>query len=286
MTNRRFFTKRRKDHVKDFLTHIVLIILIFIINIPIFSMVGTALKTEEEAISTTTLFPEWGHWSLENIITVLSRTVFPQNLLNSGIVAVIVTLVCIIVASSAGYAISRFHTRFFKAFGTLLLLLQIFPTVLLLLPLFILFSNFGITNSLLSLILCYTTMNLAFSTWMMSGFFDTIPTELEEAGMVDGCSQFQAFRRLILPVSLPGVATVGIFTFINAWNEYTIASIMIKKAELRTMTLGLQQFVQEYTSDWALLMAASTIAMIPTLLGLIFAQKYLVKGMTAGAVKG
>lgn len=281
-----FWTKRTKERIQNILTHLVLIVLIFLINIPILSMVGTALKPKDEAISTTSLFPAWGHASLENIITVLSRTVFPQNLLNSGIVAITVTIACILVAASAGYAISRFHTRFFQAFGTLLLLLQIFPSVLLLLPLFILFSNLGITNSLLSLILCYTTMNLAFSTWMMSGFFDTIPVELEEAGMVDGCSQFQAFFRLVVPVSLPGVATVGIFTFINAWNEYTVASIMIKRAELRTMTLGLQQFVQEYTSDWALLMAASTIAMIPTLLGLIFAQKYLVKGMTAGAVKG
>lgn len=276
----------RKDNIKGFATHITLIAMIFLINIPILSMMGTAFKSTEEAITTTSLFPAWGHWTLKSFISVFKFTTFPANLLNSGIVACSVTLVCVMIASMAGYAISRFKSRFFRGYATLLLLLQIFPSVLLILPLFILFSTLGLTNTLYSLIICYTTSNLAFSIWMMSGFFDTIPVEMEEAGMVDGCNQFQTFYRLVLPLSMPGVSTVGIFAFINAWNEYTMASILIKKASLRTMTLGLQQFVQQYTSDWALLMAASTIAMVPTLFGLVFAQKYLVQGMTAGAVKG
>lgn len=276
----------KNDTLKDILTHLSLIVLIFLINIPILSMVGTAFKTTGEAIASSSLFPAAGHWSVQSFVAVFSATSFPRNLLNSGLVALGVTLVCMLVASMSGYAVSRFHNRFFRGFATLLLLLQIFPSVLLILPLFIFFSKLGLTNTLWALIICYTTSNLAFSIWMMSSFFDSIPIEMEEAGMVDGCTQFQTYFRLVLPLSMPGVSTVGIFAFINAWNEYTMASILIKKASLRTMTLGLQQFVQEYTSDWALLMAASTIAMVPTLFALVFAQKYLVQGMTAGAVKG
>jgi multiple sugar transport system permease protein len=276
----------RKGLGKDLSTHAALITLIFFINIPILSMIGTALKPTSEAISTISLFPAPGHWSIESFITVLGGTTFSKNLFNSLIVSSAVTMVCVLISALSGYAISRFSTPFFRAFATLLLLLQIFPSVLLLLPLFIIFSRLKLTNTLWSLIICYTTSNLAFSTWMMRSFFDSIPIEMEEAGMVDGCTQFQAWHKLVLPLSMPGVSTVGIFAFINSWNEYTMASIFIKKTSLQTMTLGLQQFVQEYTSDWALLMAASTIAMLPTLFALVFAQKYLVQGMTAGAVKG
>jgi ABC-type glycerol-3-phosphate transport system permease component len=165
-------------------------------------------------------------------------------------------------------------------------MLQIFPSVLLLLPLFILFSSLNLNNTLYCLILAYTATNLAFSTWMMSGFFDSVPKELEEAGMVDGCTRFQTYYRIILPTSLPGIATVGIFTFINAWNEYTLASVLVQRKTIQTMTVGLQKFVEEFTTDWAALMAASSLAIIPTLVVLIVAQKYLIQGMTAGAVKG
>lgn len=281
------YRRNGKALVVSVATHLTLIILVLFINLPILSMVGTAFKSLAEALSTTSLLPAPGHWSFENFDTVLRFSEFPKNLLNTLIVSGSVTIVCITIGSMAGYAISRFHkVRFFRLFATTLLLLQIFPGVLLLLPLFIIFSKLGLTNNLIGLVICYTTMNLAFSIWMMYSFFDTIPVELEEAGLVDGCTQFQTFYRLVLPVSLPGVATIGIFAFINSWNEYTMASILIKKPEFRTMTLGLQQFVQQFSSDWARLMAASTVAIIPTIIGLLFAQKYLEKGMTAGAVKG
>lgn len=287
MNMRTYRRRRPRKVVGSLLTHLVLILLVLVINLPILSMIGTAFKPLGEAISTTSLLPRPGHWSLENFVTVLRFSDFPRNLLNSLIVSVSVALICIIIASMSGYAISRFRRlRFFRWYATVLLILQIFPSVLLLLPLFIIFSRLGLTNSLVGLVICYTTLNLAFSIWMMSSFFDTIPLEIEDAGYVDGCTQFQTFYRLVLPVSLPGVATVGIFAFINAWNEYTMASILIKKPDYRTMTLGLQQFVQQFSSDWARLMAASTIAIIPTLVMLLFAQKYLESGMSAGSVKG
>jgi ABC-type glycerol-3-phosphate transport system permease component len=272
--------------IKDTTTHITLTILVFCLNLPFFSMLGTAMKGRTKALSTISLFPKPNEIDFSAFQSVLFHTNFPINIRNSLIVAFTVMLSCIVIASMAGYAISRFRGKFFNGYSTMLLLLQIFPGVLLLLPLFIMFTNLRLANTLYCLMLSYTTMNLAFSTWMMRGFFDSIPKELEEAGMVDGCTRFQAFYRVVLPLSLPGVSTIAIFTFINAWNEYMIASILVKKNDLQTMTLGLQKFVQQFTSDWSTLMAASSIAIVPTLIGLIIAQKYLIEGMTAGAVKG
>jgi len=129
-------------------------------------------------------------------------------------------------------------------------------------------------------------MNLAFSIWMLKGFFDTLPQELEQAAMVDGCTRFGAWLRIVIPISLPGIGTVAIFTFINSWNEYTLASIFLRRDEVQTMTVGLQKFVLQFSSDWPLLMSASAMATLPTIIFLIFAQKLLIQGMTAGAVKG
>jgi ABC-type glycerol-3-phosphate transport system permease component len=274
------------NKIVDFATHICIIALIFLVNLPTISMAGTALKGRSKALSDISLFPSPANWDFSAFKAVLFFTDFPLNLFNSLRVAFTVTLICIVIASMTGYTLSRFRGRFFSVYGTLLLILQIFPSVLLLLPLFVLFSRLKLTNTLYSLMLAYTAMNLAFSTWMMSGFFDSIPKELEESGMVDGCTRFQTFYKIILPISLPGIATVGIFTFINAWNEYTLASVLVQKKAMQTMTVGLQKFVQQFTSDWATLMAASSLAIIPTVIVLIVAQKYLIQGMTAGAVKG
>jgi ABC-type glycerol-3-phosphate transport system permease component len=279
-------TKEIRNKIEDFFTHICLIVFGFFLNLPVISMLGTALKGRNGALRDISLIPFPAKWDFSAFKVVLFYSNFPKNLYNSLCVAILVTSICITIASLTGYAISRFRGRVFKLYGTLLLILQIFPGVLLLLPLFILFSNMKLNNTLYCLVLAYTATNLAFSTWMMSGFFDSIPKELEEAGMVDGCTRFQTYYRIILPTSLPGIATVGIFTFINSWNEYTLASVLVQKQAMQTMTVGLQVFVQQFTSDWATLIAASSLAVFPTLIILFVAQKYLIQGMTAGAVKG
>ena len=188
----------------------------------------------------------------------------------------------------AGYALSRFthKIRVFGLYSRLLIVLQMFPIILLLIPLFIIFKSIGILNTRLPAILIYITITLPFSIWLMTGFFDGIPVELEEAGIIDGCSQFQSFYLLVLPVSSPGVAAIAIFSFIFCWNEYLLASIFLKQDSLRTLPIGLQTFIQQYTSAWGSLMAASTLTIIPTVIFLIFMQKYIVQGLTAGAVKG
>jgi ABC-type glycerol-3-phosphate transport system permease component len=270
--------------IKDILTYIGLAIIVIIVDFPFFQMVSVSFKTRAEALGTTGFFPQ--HISIDNIVRVWMQTDFPHNILNSVIVAVSTTICCIIIAVIAGYALSRFRGKVFSGYAVLLLMLQLFPAILLLIPLFVILTSMGLVDTLLGCILTYTTTNLAFSIWMVKGFMDSIPFDLEEAGMIDGCTQFTAFLRLIIPISMPGISTVGIFTFINSWSEYTLASILLRSDRNITLTLGLQKFVLQFTADWPALMTASSIATIPTILFLVFAQKYLIRGMSAGAVKG
>jgi ABC-type glycerol-3-phosphate transport system permease component len=273
-----------KKRFKNILTYAALILIVLFVDLPFFQMLSVAFKGRQEALSSTKFFPERIKW--DNIALVWGRTDFSRNIMNSVIVAVSSTLCCIIIAVIAGYALSRFRGKVFSGYAILLLLLQLFPTILLLIPLFVIYTSLGLVDTLFACILAYTTGNLAFSIWMIKGFMDTIPFDLEEAGMIDGCTQFSAFLRLIIPISMPGISTVGIFTFINSWGEYTLASILLRSDHNITLTLGLQKFVLQFTSDWPSLMTAASIATIPTILFLVFAQKYLIRGMSAGAVKG
>ncbi len=277
-------TRKQRKLYGNLITYLVLILLIFLINLPTISMVGTSLKAKDEALRTSSLFPRVPHF--ENLYNVVAKTAFGRNVINSLIVSTSVTLFCIAIASFAGYAISRFRGGVFSFYSTLLLMLQMFPLILLLIPLFIIFKTMRLIDTPFSVILAYTAWNLPFSIWMLKGFFDSIPFDLEESAMVDGCSQFISYWRIVLPISAPGISTVGIFTFVNSWNEYMLASIFLRRDEIKTITVGLEKFTQQYETDWAGLMSASTIATIPTLIFLLFAQKYLIQGLTAGAVKG
>ncbi|MDR2369986.1 MAG: carbohydrate ABC transporter permease [Treponema sp.] len=270
--------------VKDILTYLALVVIILIVDLPFLQMLSVSFKTRQEALGTTKFFPN--QLNLGSIKTVWLRTDFSRNIFNSIIVALSTTICCIVIAIIAGYALSRFRGKVFSGYAILLLLLQLFPSILLLIPLFVIFTSLNLVDTLFACILAYTTGNLAFSIWMVKGFMDSIPFDLEEAGMIDGCTQFKAFTKIIVPISMPGISTVGIFTFINSWGEYTLASILLRSDKNITLTLGLQKFVLQFTTDWPSLMTASSIATIPTILFLVFAQKYLIRGMSAGAVKG
>lgn len=280
-------SKNTQKKIINVVIYIIFAVLLFLLLLPLISMFGTAIKTHDAALMTTSLFPEkWQDFSLENFGYVMIKMKFGKNLLNSAIVSIVVTLACIFCAAPAGYAISRFKGPYFKFYSILLLLLQMFPIMLMLMPQYLIFTKLHITNSLLSIIISYTTGNLAFSIWLLKGFYDSIPLELEQAAMVDGCTKFRAFLTVVFPLTLPGIATVSVFTMLNAWNEYTVASVFLKKDAIMTMTLGLQKFVQQNGADWPSLMAAACIATVPAIVFVIFSQKYLIEGMTAGAVKG
>lgn len=282
--------KRPSNHIKGemrnkIISTGIILIIILTVNLPTISMFGTALKPRNIAMSDTRLIASPAEWSLESFAYVMQRDI-PASILNSLKVAVSVSVLIVLVSALAGYALARCRGGVFDFYSLLMLILQMFPTMLLLIPLFRIFSSLKLTNTPYSQILAYLAMNLPFSVWLLKGFFATIPFEMEEAAMIDGCSQFQAFARTVLPLSMPGVTTVAIFTFINCWNEYTLACIFIRDNTKFPLTLMLQQFVQQYSTDWCGMAAAAAIGTIPTLCFLMIAQKYLINGMTAGAVKG
>ena len=275
---------RKNSKLKKGLLFLLLAFLAFLVNIPNISMIGTALKPFGGYMSDTSLFPLKPDLSMIN--KVLFSTSFGQYLWNSVIIALAVVAFCVVFASCAGYALSRCRGKIFSGYIVFLLILQMFPLVLVLIPLFWIFKTLGLVDNQLSVAISYIAINLPFATWMLKGFFDSISIEIEEAAFIDGMGPAQSFLKIMLPLSLPGIATVAIFTFNNCWNEYMLASVFLRSNELQTMTIGLQMFQVQNNADWSTMMAASTIALIPSIIFLVFMQKYIVQGLTAGAVKG
>lgn len=275
-----------RKRVNQVLTMLALLVLMAVILLPVVFLVLTSFKPTEEIMLDNALIPK--HFTADNYVTVMTTTSFPIYIRNSLVVALTVALYATTFAAMAGYAVARYRRRCkpLDLFARLLLVLQMFPLVLSIIPLYRTFLNLDLIDKLPSLMLANGTFSLPFSIWLMSGFFEGIPIEMEEAGLIDGCSRWQIFWRLVLPLSKPGVASAAIFTFINSWNEYMIANIFVKSNGMRTLPLGLTMFIQQFTSEWGSLMAASTITLLPAALFLIFAQKYVVQGLTAGAVKG
>lgn len=261
-----------------------LLCLTFIINLPIITMVLNSFKTNTEILTSVTIFPR--KFTLNNYLFLHEKTDFWVFFKNSIIIAGTATIASIIIAALAGYALSRFKTLFITFYSRSLLMLQMFPLILVLIPLFVLFRNIGLMNTPYSVMLLYISTHLPFAIWMYKGFFDSISIEMEEAAWIDGCSRFQSFYRIVLPISGPGIAAVAIFSFLFSWNEYLIANVFLRKESLYTIPVGIQQFMQQYSTDWASLMTASTLAMLPPFIFFLFVQKYMVYAAVGSSVKG
>ncbi len=224
--------------------------------------------------------------TLEHYTFVIAHSAFPTFFKNSLIVAGSTAIAVTILASLAGYALSRFNFRAKYWIVALMLITQMFPLVMLVAPIFKMLSPLGLTNSLTGLVIVYTAFNVPFATFLMQSFFDGIPKDLEEAAMIDGATQFIAFRQIILPLTLPGIAATLGFVFTAAWSELLFALMLISGNDAATFPVGLLTFVSKFSVDFGQMMAAGILALIPACLFFLLIQRYLVQGLTAGAVKG
>jgi multiple sugar transport system permease protein len=224
--------------------------------------------------------------SLDHYAFVLEHSDFPKFFKNSVIVSAATAFIVTMLASLAGYALSRFTFRGKYWIVVLMLLTQMFPLVMLVAPIFKMLSPLGLTNSLGGLIIVYVAFNVPFATFLMQSFFDGIPKDLEEAAMIDGATRFRAFRQIILPLTLPGIAATLGFVFTAAWSELLFALMLISGADSSTFPVGLLTFVSKFSVDFGQMMAAGVLALIPACLFFLLIQRYLVQGLTAGAVKG
>ena len=232
----------------------------------------------------TRLFPS--ATTFENFSTVLFQTDFLSYFGNSLVVSLGTAFFTTLFAAGAGYAFSRFVFKGKRIIIGIMLITQMFPLLMIIAPIYKIVAQMGLLNSLTSLIIVYTAFNIPFATFLMQSFFDGIPTDLEDAAMMDGCSRFQALRKVVFPLSLPGLgATLG-FVFTAAWSELLFALMLISRNDAMTFPVGLLTFVSKFSVDWGQMMAAGVLALIPSCLFFIFIQRYLVQGLTSGAVKG
>ncbi|MFN8663739.1 MAG: carbohydrate ABC transporter permease [Thermomicrobiales bacterium] len=257
--------------------------------LPMLWMVSTSIKTEFAAIQQP---PTWipAEPTLNQYTTLLSPTSptgqqFLGYIRNSVIVSTATTILGLIVAVPAAYAFARFNFPGRDALFFSVLIRNMFPVVVFLIPLFILMKNLRLIDTYFSLILTYLTFGLPLSIWLLKGFYDNIPPELERAARIDGATRFQAFWKIILPLSAPGLVATAIYAFIQGWNEYVYARTFINSEQRMTMPVGLERFFTEYASNWPGLMAASFIMSVPVVVLFLVLQRHFVRALTEGAVK-
>lgn len=267
------------------LIYAAIILAAALILFPIFWMFSSSFKGPTELFARDlTLFPKVV--TLENYINVWFATPFPSYFWNSFYVASITTVITVVVSIYAAYPFARVEFRGKFAFGMTLLVVQMFPHIMLVVPLFMIIRNMGLFNTHAALIVAYTAFSLPFSIWMLRSFFAAIPVELEDAAAIDGASQVGTLHRIILPLAGPGIAAIAMFTFIRAWNEFLFALVFLQSQTLRTLPLGLASFQEEYTFRWDLLMAGASIVSLPVLFFFLLMQRFIVQGLLGGAVKG
>jgi multiple sugar transport system permease protein len=222
----------------------------------------------------------------DHYASVIAHSQFPLFFRNSVIVASATALFSTLVAAAAGYGFSRFQFRAKFWIVGLMLITQMFPLVMIIAPIFRLLKPLGLTNSLAGLVIVYTAFNVPFASFLMQSFFDAIPKDLEEAAMLDGANRFAAFRKIIVPLTLPGLAATVGFVFTAAWSELLFALMLNSSSAASTFPVGLLAFVSKFSVDFGQMMAAGVLALLPVCLFFVFIQRYLVQGLTAGAVKG
>jgi multiple sugar transport system permease protein len=286
--NKRRKTSRKKrsknSRIKSISLSLTGIIVAFLFIFPYVTMLSTALKPKSDITDMPpTYFPKIYEWG--NFIKVFQEIPFGMYMRNTLVISIATMIIGIIVAVPAAYYVARNNFRLRTPFLLLVLITQMFSPTSLLIGIYRELSIFNLVNTYQGLILVNVSFNLAFSVWILSSFFKSIPVEIEEAAFIDGASRFQTFRKISLPLAAPGIVTTAIFTFIAAWNEYVVAYTLASSPEKQPFSVGLSLLTGLYEVKWNFLFAGSLIAIIPIIILFISIEKYLVGGLTAGSVK-
>jgi arabinogalactan oligomer/maltooligosaccharide transport system permease protein len=266
--------------------HAVLIVASMIAAFPVIRVLSVALRPEDRLLEREfSLIPEGA--TLAAFGRVLTETDFPQWLLNSLIITVGTSIVGLLFAATSAYAFSRYKFPGRGVGLTALLATQLIPATMLLVPLFILSIQLDLKDSYRGLVIAYSVTSVPFSIWILKGYYDTVPIELEEAARIDGASQLGAFWRILLPLSAPALAIVFLFNFLAAWNEFVLARVLIgSSTDLFTWPLGILRFQAQFQTQWADLAASSILVSIPIVALFLYSSKWLISGVTLGGVKG
>jgi multiple sugar transport system permease protein len=266
------------------LTYACLAMFVIMVAVPLFWMVTTAIKTNKELYEDFSYFPR--RPTIENFVRVIQREDLLTNIRNSLAVASVTTLVTVIVSAMAAFSIVRYKYRGRELIGRFILFKYVLPTAMLFVSLYAIVTALGLGNTLQSLMLTYLSFTVPFCTWMLMGYFRSIPPELEEHAMVDGCTKIGALVRILLPLSAPGLVASAIFSFTLAWNEFLLALVFTVDHKTMTVPIRLSMMMVGDQYIWGQLMAGAVLASVPIAILYFIGQRFVVQGLAAGSVKG
>ena len=253
---------------------------------PIYWMVVSSLRPPRDLFASPTLIPARIDWKFENYVTLLELTDYVQQFRNSLLVAAVVVMVTLVLSLVIAYTVTRYRVPGKSAIVGGMLYAYMFPPMLLAIPMLSLFARMGLADNLLAVVLAHCTLTLPLGVWLFWGFFKNMPFDLEEAAMVDGCTRLGAFVRIVLPLSLPGIVTVAIFSFLLSWTDYVFSFVLVSSDSNMTLPVGLAAILGTFDARWGEVMAGATLIAAPLFAMFVFLSRYFIQGLAAGAVKG
>ena len=272
-------TKQEPDTRGSWLRFFAMLVITAVVLVPIVAVVILSLQPALGSTSTAA-------FTLENFVNVFSQTEVLTWLKNSMLVTMVTVVVSVAVAAPAGYVLSRGRSRLVSGFSLVLFVVQSLPIITAVIPLFILFAEFGLVDTLTGIMIIYVGSTMSVAIWMMAAYYDSIPISLEEAAWMDGCSVFGSFRRIVLRNSLPGILSTAIFSFLLAWNDYLVALVFLRSSEKFVLPVGVQSFFQQNSTNWGLVMAVAVVMMLPPVILFATLNRYFSVGGIGGSLAG
>jgi len=272
----------RKIKILGRYASVFLVLTVFILPM-IWVFINSFKPTTEIMSSTLSFFPK--NFTLIHYYNLFSQVNFGGYYFNSLLVALSTSIITVLLAAFAGYSVLRCQYPGRQRFFQLFLISYIFPKVLLLMPLYLVFSKINIIDNPIALIIIHVTLTAPFSVWLLRGYFDSIPKAIEEAAMIDGATRIQTLFKVFIPLAAPGLAAVAINAFLMSWSEYLFASVFIISDKFKTLPYGMSFFLQQYSIDWGIMLAGSVLIALPPIVGFAVAGRYFIQGLTAGSIK-